>query len=82
MLVLTRRIGEEIIIDGNIRIRILSVKGHNVRLGTTAPDSVSVHRKEVHDRTQASGVETAIDLRCDPAHVLCVGTKKVGRGCL
>src|SRR5262245_43314480 len=50
MLVLTRRIGEEIVIDGNIRIKILVSKGDRVRLGITAPDTVRVDREEVHAR--------------------------------
>jgi carbon storage regulator len=50
MLVLTRREGEEIVIAGNIRVTLVSVEGGKVRLGITAPPSVPVHRKEVHDR--------------------------------
>ena len=48
--VLTRRIGEEIVIDGNIRVVVTAVKGDKVRLGISAPSSVPVDRKEVHDR--------------------------------
>jgi carbon storage regulator len=50
MLVLTRRPGEEIVIDGKIRITIVSVKGDRIRLGIDAPLSVAVDRKEVHER--------------------------------
>lgn len=50
MLVLTRRVGEEIVIDGNIRVTVLAVKGDRIRLGISAPPSVPVDRKEVHDR--------------------------------
>jgi carbon storage regulator len=50
MLVLSRRIGEEIVIDGNIRLTVIAVKGDRVRLGIAAPPSVTVDRKEVHDR--------------------------------
>ena len=50
MLVLTRRIGEEIVIDGNIRVTVISVKGDKVRLGITAPPTVTVDRKEVHEQ--------------------------------
>ena len=52
MLVLTRKIGEEIIIDGHIRITITAVKGEKVRLGITAPPEVRVDRAEVHKRIQ------------------------------
>lgn len=50
MLVLTRRIGEQIVIDGNIRVMIVAVNGDKVRLGTSAPPSVTVDRSEVHER--------------------------------
>jgi carbon storage regulator len=53
MLVLTRREGEEIVIAGNIRVTVVSLEGGKVRLGITAPASVPVNRKEVHDRLEA-----------------------------
>jgi carbon storage regulator len=50
MLVLSRRVGDEIIIDGRIRVRITAVKGDRVRLGIEAPPDVSVDREEIHRR--------------------------------
>jgi carbon storage regulator len=50
MLVLTRRIGEEIVIGGNIRVTVVAVEGNKVRLGVTAPRDVTVDRQEVHVR--------------------------------
>jgi carbon storage regulator len=50
MLVLMRRPDESIVIDGNIRITIVSVKGDKVRLGIEAPPDVRVDRQEVHER--------------------------------
>ena len=50
MLVLTRRIGEEIVIGDEVRVSILLTKGHKVRLGITAPDHISVDRQEVYER--------------------------------
>ncbi|GEM_PF-2331477 len=50
MLVLSRRPGEEIIIDGNIRVTVVSVKGDRIRIGIAAPESVTVDRAEVHMR--------------------------------
>jgi carbon storage regulator len=47
MLVLTRLIGEEIVIGENIRVKVVAVKGHRVRLGITAPLSVIVRREEL-----------------------------------
>jgi carbon storage regulator len=52
MLVLTRRIGEEIIIDGCIRVTITAVKGDKVRIGITAPLEIRVDREEIHRRMQ------------------------------
>jgi carbon storage regulator len=50
MLVLTRRLGETIVIDGGIRVTVLEVKGDRVRLGIVAPADVTVDREEVHQR--------------------------------
>ena len=49
MLVLARRTGEQIVIDGNIRLTVIAVKGNHVRLGISAPPEVPVDRKEIHD---------------------------------
>jgi len=50
MLVLTRCLGETIVIDGDIRITVVAVKGDRVRIGVTAPKDVTVDRQEVHER--------------------------------
>jgi carbon storage regulator len=50
MLVLTRRIGEEIVIDGGVRITVTAIDGQKVRIGITAPPDVRVDRSEVHLR--------------------------------
>jgi carbon storage regulator len=47
MLVLTRRIGEEIVIAGNIRVTVVAVKGQSIRVGIAAPPSVPVARPEL-----------------------------------
>jgi len=47
MLVLSRRIGEEIVIAGNIRVKVVAVHGNRVRLGIVAPQEVTVHREEI-----------------------------------
>lgn len=50
MLVLTRRLDESIIIDGNIEIKLLKISGNQVHLGIEAPRHVILHRKEVFER--------------------------------
>jgi carbon storage regulator len=53
MLILTRRIGEKLIINDNIKITVLGVKGLQIRLGIDAPKEVSVHREEIYNRIEA-----------------------------
>jgi carbon storage regulator len=52
MLVLTRRTGEEIVIDGNIRVTVVAISPSKVRIGISAPPYVSVDRLEVHERRE------------------------------
>ena len=52
MLVLSRRVDESLLIDKDIKITVLDIKGGQVRLGITAPQSIKVHR-EVFDRIQS-----------------------------
>lgn len=52
MLILTRRIGETLMIGDEITATILGVSGNQVRLGVNAPKSVDVHREEIYERIQ------------------------------
>ena len=53
MLILTRRVGETIVINGEeIKVMVLGVKGNQVRLGVSAPKDVSVHREEIYERIE------------------------------
>ena len=52
MLILTRRTQEAIMIGENVEVKILSVKGNQVRIGITAPKDLPVHREEVFHRIQ------------------------------
>ena len=53
MLILTRRIGESVIIDYDITVSVLAVKGNQIRLGIGAPQDMQVDREEVRDRINA-----------------------------
>ncbi|HLW65645.1 MAG TPA: carbon storage regulator CsrA [Gemmataceae bacterium] len=53
MLVLTRRLGESIVIADDIRITVVSIRGDRIRLGIEAPRCVCIERQEVHDRRLA-----------------------------
>jgi carbon storage regulator len=53
MLILTRRVGESLIIGDDVVVNVLSVKGNQVRIGIDAPKHVSVHREEIYDCIQA-----------------------------
>jgi carbon storage regulator len=55
MLILTRRIGETLMIGDKVTITVLGVKGNQVRLGVNAPKDVTVHREEIFQRIQREG---------------------------
>jgi carbon storage regulator len=65
MLVLSRKVGEEIVIGGRIRVSVVAVKGSQVRIGITAPPEVRVDREEVFKRIQefAEPVEVIVNAR-------------------
>lgn len=63
MLILSRKINESVVIDGNITVKILRIDGDQVRIGIQAPSDVPVHRQEVYDEIQRSNREAATQVR-------------------
>jgi len=68
MLILTRRVGETIVIgddDEMVKITVLGVKGNQVRIGVNAPKTVSVHREEIYNRIQQEKSGDNVELKND-----------------
>ena len=52
MLILTRRVGETLMVGDEVTVTVLGVKGNQVRIGVNAPKDVAVHREEIYQRIQ------------------------------
>ena len=59
MLILSRKTGETVVIDGRIRVKVIRVEGDVVKIGIDAPAEVSIHRQEIYDEIQRSNKEAA-----------------------
>ena len=65
MLALSRKVNESIIIDNNIEITVLEIKGEQVKLGISAPKSIPVYREEVYAQIKEANKEAATDVAKD-----------------
>ena len=61
MLILTRRIGETLMVGDEVTVTVLGVKGNQVRLGVNAPKDVAVHREEIYQRIQREKDQQPLD---------------------
>lgn len=59
MLILSRKLDESIIIDGNIEVKIISIDDNRVRIGISAPGNVEVHRKEIFEKIKDENMQAA-----------------------
>ena len=63
MLILTRKVGEALVIGDEINVTVLGVKGNQVRIGVNAPREVAVHREEIYERIQEKGENSSISIQ-------------------
>jgi carbon storage regulator len=61
MLILTRRVGEHLMIGDDIVVTVLNVQGKNIRIGIRAPRDVAVHREEVYERIKLEEEELVVE---------------------
>ena len=68
MLILTRRVGESVVIGEDVTVTVLGVKGNQVRIGINAPKTVAVHREEIFERIKnGQGDDRSFAIRTSPS---------------
>jgi len=77
MLIITRKLNEEINIDGEITIKIISISDNQVKLGIEAPKDVQIVRKEVLDRVKESTKDALKKVREKPSEIKGLKIKKI-----
>lgn len=79
MLILTRKVGEAVAIDDNIKVRVLEIKGGQIKLGVEAPEHVAVHREEVFLRILEENKKAAMEAPSDLTGISTMFTQKASQ---